>query len=78
MSSTTSPAGTIWPGDIVDHGPIVAVQARLGELLFGDSVFGIRVLSAAAGAVMVFLGGMLAWAMGGGRAAQALAMFGLI
>ena len=38
----------------VDHGPIVALQARLGELLFGDSVFGIRVLSAAAGAVMVF------------------------
>ena len=23
----------------VDHGPIVAVQARLGELLFGDSLF---------------------------------------
>ena len=35
----------------VDHGPIVALQARLGELLFGDSVFGIRVLSAAAGAL---------------------------
>jgi hypothetical protein len=62
----------------VDHGPIVAVQARLGELLFGDSVFGIRVLSAAAGAVMVFLTGMIAWAMGGRRPAQALAMFGLI
>ena len=23
----------------VDHGPIVALQARLGELLFGDSLF---------------------------------------
>lgn len=31
----------------VDHGPIVALQARLGELLFGDSVFAIRILSAA-------------------------------
>lgn len=62
----------------VDHGPIVAVQARLGELLFGDSVFGIRILSAAAGAVAVFLTGLIAWAMGGRRPAQALAMFGLI
>ncbi|MDE1152072.1 MAG: glycosyltransferase family 39 protein [Micavibrio sp.] len=58
----------------VDHGPIVAVQARLGELLFGDSVFGIRVLSATAGAVMIFLTGMLAWAFGGKRSAQGLAM----
>lgn len=62
----------------VDHGPIVALQARLGEFLFGDSVFGIRVLSAVAGAVAVFLTGMIAWAMGGRRPAQALAMFGLI
>jgi hypothetical protein len=62
----------------VDHGPIVALQARLGELLFGDSVFGIRVLSAAAGAVMVFLTGVICWALGGRRPAQALAMFGVI
>ena len=62
----------------VDHGPIVAVQARLGELLFGDSLFGIRVLSAVAGAVMVFLGGLLCWVLGGRRSAQSLAMLGLI
>jgi Dolichyl-phosphate-mannose-protein mannosyltransferase len=62
----------------VDHGPIVAVQARLGELLFGDSVFAIRIFPAAAGAAMVFLTGLIAWAMGGRRPAQALAMFGLI
>ncbi len=62
----------------VDHGPIVALQARLGEILFGDSVFGIRVVSAAAGAAMVFLTGIIAWAMGGRRSAQALAMFGVI
>lgn len=62
----------------VDHGPVVAVQARLGELLFGDSVFGIRVLSAVAGAVTVFLTGVIAWALGGRRPAQALAMFGMI
>jgi hypothetical protein len=62
----------------VDHGPIVAVQARLGELLFGDSVFAIRILSATAGAIMVFLTGLIAWALGGRRPAQALAMFGVI
>ena len=62
----------------VDHGPIVAVQARVGELLFGESVFGIRVLSAMAGAATVFLTGMLAWAMGGRSPAQALAMFAVL
>jgi len=62
----------------VDHGPIVALQARLGELLFGDSIFAIRILSAAAGAATIFLTGILAWALDGARPAQALAMFGLI
>lgn len=62
----------------VDHGPIVAVQARLGEVLFGDSVFSIRIFSAAAGAAAIFLTGVIAWAFGGRRPAQALAMFGLI
>ena len=62
----------------VDHGPIVALQARMGEILFGDSVFAVRILSALAGAVAVFLTGMIAWALGGRRPAQALAMFGLI
>ena len=62
----------------VDHGPIVALQARLGEILFGDSVFALRVLSALAGAVTVLLTGIITWALGGRRSAQALAMFGLI
>jgi 4-amino-4-deoxy-L-arabinose transferase-like glycosyltransferase len=62
----------------VDHGPIVAVQARVGELLFGDSLFAIRILSALAGAATVFLTGVLAWALGGLRPAQALAMIGVL
>ena len=61
----------------VDHGPVVAVQARLGELLFGTSVFALRLFSACAGAAMVFLTGILAWALGGRRPAQALAMLGV-
>ena len=62
----------------VDHGPIVALQARLGQMLFGSSVFAIRILSALAGAIAVFLTGIIAWSLGGRRPAQALAMFGLI
>ncbi|MGI4756547.1 MAG: ArnT family glycosyltransferase [Janthinobacterium lividum] len=62
----------------VDHGPIVALQARLGEFLFGDSIFGIRVLSAFAGALTILLGGILCWALGGRRPAQVLACIGLI
>ena len=62
----------------VDHGPIVALQARLGELVFGDSVFAIRILSAFAGAMAILLTGMLAWSLGGRKPAQALAMFALM
>jgi hypothetical protein len=58
----------------VDHGPIVALQARLAETLFGHSLTGIRLLSALAGAARVFLTGLLAWSLGGRRPAQALAM----
>src|SRR5215472_673155 len=58
----------------VDHGPIVALQARLGELIFGRSLLGIRMLSAMGGAGRVLVTGLLAWALGGRRPAQALAM----
>ena len=62
----------------VDHGPIVALQARLGILLFGKSLAGIRFFSALAGAVKVFLTGMLAWQFGARRIGQALAMAGVL
>src|ERR1700686_3196495 len=62
----------------VDHGPIVAMQARLSELLFGHSLAGLRLLSALAGAARVFLTGLLAWSLGGRRAAQGLAMLGVL
>jgi hypothetical protein len=62
----------------VDHGPIVALQARIAETLFGHSLVGIRLLSAAAGAMRVLLTGLLAWSLGGRRAAQALAMLGVL
>jgi hypothetical protein len=58
----------------VDHGPGVAIQAKLALALFGKSLAGIRMLSAAGGAARVFLTGILAWSLGGRRPAQALAM----
>ena len=62
----------------VDHGPIVALQARASELLFGRSLAGLRLLSALAGAARVFLTGILCWALGGRRPAQGLAMLGVL
>ena len=62
----------------VDHGPIVALQARAGIALFGNSLAGIRLLSALAGAAAVFLTGVITWAIGGRRIAQALAMLGIV
>ena len=62
----------------VDHGPLVALQARLAETLFGHSLVGLRLPAALAGAARIFLTGLLAFALGGRRAAQALAMLGVL
>jgi hypothetical protein len=58
----------------VDQPPMVAVQARLAELIFGLTPTGIRILSFAAGGVKVGLTGLLAWQLGGRVRAQFLAM----
>ena len=62
----------------VDHGPLVAVQARLADALFGHSIPGLRMLSACGGGMRVFLTGLLAWSLGGRRSAQVLAMTGVL
>ena len=63
----------------VDQPPLVALQARLSEMLFGhDTMWSLRLISAMAGAVKVFLTGLLVWALGGGRKAAALAMLAVI
>ncbi len=62
----------------VDHGPGVAIQAKLALALFGKSLAGIRMLSAVGGAGRVFLTGILAWSLGGRRPAQGLAMLGVL
>jgi len=58
----------------VDQSPLVALQARIAEAVFGLTPTGIRVLSFAAGAIKVGLTGLLAWQLGGRRIAQVLAM----
>ncbi|QNI34116.1 glycosyltransferase family 39 protein [Alloacidobacterium dinghuense] len=63
----------------VDQPPLVALQARLSELLFGyQTMWSLRLISAVAGAAKVFLTGVLVWAIGGGRRAAALAMLAVI
>jgi hypothetical protein len=68
----------------VDQPPMVALQARLTDILFGyDHMWSLRLFSAIAGAVKVFLTGALVWAIGlalpqgSRRSAAALAMLGV-
>jgi hypothetical protein len=62
----------------VDQPPLVALQARLTEILFGhNTMWTLRLISGLAGAAKVFLTGLLVWALGGGRKAAALAMLGV-
>ncbi len=62
----------------VDQPPLVALQAKAAVALFGNSIAGIRMLSAIAGALKVFLTGLLAWSLGGKRTGQILAMVAVI
>jgi hypothetical protein len=57
----------------VDHPPLIAAIAAGARWLFGDSLFAIRVFPAMAGAALVFLTGLLAGQLGGGRTAQIIA-----
>ncbi len=57
----------------VDHAPLVAVYAWLSRALFGDSLSGVRLLPALAGAVKVLLSGLIAIELGGATAAVVIA-----
>jgi hypothetical protein len=61
-----------------DFPPLTAFQAWLTRALFGDSPWSIRLFPALAGAGVVFLTGMLARRLGGGRFAQALAALAVL
>lgn len=57
----------------VDHPPLIAFVTWLARHAFGESLFALRLLPAAAGAALVWLTGKLAGEMGGGRFAQVMA-----
>jgi uncharacterized membrane protein len=57
----------------VDHPPLTVFLAWFARHVFGESLLGLRLLPALAGAAIVWLTGALAREMGGGRFAQALA-----
>jgi hypothetical protein len=57
----------------VDQPPLIALIAWLSRHVLGDSLFSIRLFPAVAGAAVVFLTGLLARELGGGRFAQFLA-----
>lgn len=63
----------------VDQAPMVAVQARISELIFGFHNLALfRLISAIAGGAKLLLTGLLAWSLGGKRMAQVLAMIGVL
>ncbi|PSB62140.1 hypothetical protein DSM107010_56100 [Chroococcidiopsis cubana SAG 39.79] len=58
--------------------PLVAVIANISRWLLGDSLFAIRLFPAIAGALTVFLTGIIVRELGGGRFAQCLAAIAVI
>ncbi len=61
----------------VDQPPLIALVAKLARLLFGDSLYGIRLLPALAAAGTVMMTGVVTRRLGGGAVAQGLAMLGI-
>lgn len=57
----------------VDHPPFIVLVGWVVRNLFGTSLVALHLVPALAGAVKVFMGGMIARELGGGRFAQALA-----
>jgi len=57
----------------VDHAPLVPFIARGATSLFGESLFGLRILAVLSGAAAIFLTGLLARRLGGGWFASSIA-----
>ncbi|MBM3278199.1 MAG: glycosyltransferase family 39 protein [Candidatus Handelsmanbacteria bacterium] len=62
----------------VDHPPLSILLLRLSRLLLGDSLFGLRLLPALAGAGLVWLTALLTRELGGGQQAETLAALGVL
>jgi hypothetical protein len=62
----------------VDFQPVVPVLVRLERMIFGDSLLGMRLIPAIAGAIVIVLGTLIARELGGDRRAQMLAAFTML
>ena len=62
----------------VDHPPLIALLTWVAAHVFGTSLFGLRLLPAVAGALLVWLTAQIAREFGGGRFAQAMAAFAIL
>ena len=62
----------------VDQPPLIALITKLTIVLFGQSLFGLRFFPAVAGAVTVFVTGLIVKEFGGGKFAQLLACIAMI
>jgi Dolichyl-phosphate-mannose-protein mannosyltransferase len=62
----------------VDQPPLIAAFAWFSRHFFGNSIVSIRVLPVLAGAGIVFLAGVLARELGGGKTAQLLAALAIL
>jgi 4-amino-4-deoxy-L-arabinose transferase-like glycosyltransferase len=62
----------------VDHPPFSIALLAVSRAVFGDSLFGLRLLPALAGAGTVILTGLTVKEMGGGRTAQTIAFLGIL
>jgi hypothetical protein len=58
----------------VDHAPITPALSHLATILFGESAFSQRVVATLAGALVIWLTGLVTRRLGGERPAQMLAM----
>ncbi len=56
-----------------DHAPLIAFSTKLSRMIFGDSLFAIRLFSALTGALKILLTGLLVKEFGGKRFATFLA-----
>ena len=62
----------------VDQPPLIALLAWIARHLFGHSIVGLRIFPVLAGAAVVFLTGIFARELGGGRLAQSLAAVSIL
>ncbi|MBM4159948.1 MAG: glycosyltransferase family 39 protein [Ignavibacteria bacterium] len=62
----------------VDHPPLVPWVARAATIVFGESLFGLRIAALLAGGAAVFVTGLLVRRLGGGKIAQGLACIAML